>query len=132
WSCLGLPTEVDPSIDLAPIRYGHVRAEAWRIVAALTGAGAAVRVVGPQRPGEICRMVDADGRTRVCLTDAGVFVDDPDVGVLDWWDVFAAPFPSSIPDVLLARLPVRGDTASDPGATRAHRSIAQVLAAAVD
>ena len=129
WSCLERVEPVDPAVDVAPIRYGHVRAEAWRVVAALLAAGADVTVVGPRQLGELCRLVDREGRTRVCVTSDGMFVDDPDVLVIDWWDAFAAPFPSCVPERVAATLPTR---VPDAHAVGVYRMLAQVLAAAVD
>lgn len=131
WASLEPHPDVDPTVDLAPIRYGHVRAEAWRLVAAVVAGGADVRVVGPQTPGEICRLLDAHGRTRVCLTTAGVVVDSPGLAALDWWEVFAAPLASSVPDRLAEVLPMR-EHGPDAGATEAYHLVATALAGAVD
>ena len=134
WACLRPPRTVDPNANLAPIRYGHVLAEAWRIVAAVLDAGAALRVVGPREAGDICRLVDEYGRTLLRLTDEGIVRYGPDPDVLDWWDVFAAPLPSGIPDRLLMRLPVGDEelSAAERGSALTHRHLAPVLARFID
>lgn len=77
-------------------------------------------------------MVDAEGNVRLRMTTDGVHVEGSSE-VRDWWDVFAAPLPTSIPDALLAELPRRPDDAEDTRVVqRIHRFIARLLAAAVD
>ncbi|MBO0898924.1 hypothetical protein J1G44_06205 [Cellulomonas sp. zg-ZUI199] len=131
WGCLDPEPVVDPAVDLLPLHYGHVRAEAWRLVAALV-ARTDLQVVGPAARGEICRMTDLDGSVRLRMTTEGVHVGGSPV-VRDWWDVFAAPLASSVPDALVDELPRRGSPSRDAsGAERVHRFIARLLAAAVD